>query len=57
MMLDAREEEELYVILKPLERELTAPLVGLLRKIEHSLFQRLTIEDLEQLAARFRGDR
>jgi hypothetical protein len=57
MTLDAREEEELYVILKPLEKDLVAPLVALLRKIEQALFQRLTIEELEHLAARFSGSR
>jgi hypothetical protein len=57
MTLDAREEEELYVILKPLEKGLVAPLVALLRKIEQALFQRLTIEELEHLAARFSGSR
>jgi hypothetical protein len=51
--LDAREQEELYVILKPLEKELAIPLDALLRRIEHALFQRLTIEELERLAARF----
>jgi hypothetical protein len=52
--LDARQEEELYVILKPLEKDLVAPLVTLLRRVEQALFQRLTIEELERLAARFR---
>lgn len=55
--LDAREQEELYVFLKPVERELTAPLDALLRRIEQALFQRLTIEELERLAARFPGSR
>jgi hypothetical protein len=57
VVLDAREQEELYVILKPLEKELVVPIGGLLRRIEHALFQRLTIEELETLAARFRGSR
>jgi hypothetical protein len=55
--LDAREQEELYVILKPLEKDLVEPLGGLLLRIERALFQRLTIEELETLAARFREDR
>ena len=53
IVLDVREQEELYVILKPLENEIIEPLGGLLRRIEHALFQRLTIEELESLAARF----
>lgn len=53
LSVDAREQEELYVILKPLEKELVDPLGGLLRRIERALFQRLTIEELENLAARF----
>jgi len=55
--LDAHEQEELYIILKPLEKDLVEPLGGLLRRIERALFQRLTIEELEKLAARFRGGR
>lgn len=57
VVLDTREQEELYVILKPLEKELVSPLGGLLRRIEQALFRRLTIEELEHLAARFRGSR
>ena len=52
-----REEEELYVLLKPREIELVEPLQGLLQRIEKSLFERLTIEEIEGLAARFRQDR
>jgi hypothetical protein len=54
---NAREQEELYVVLKPMEKELAAPLGGFLRRIEQSLFQRLTIEEIESLAARFRENR
>jgi hypothetical protein len=57
VVANAREQEELYVVLKPMEKELVAPLDGFLRRIEQSLFQRLTIEELENLAARFRGGR
>ncbi len=51
--LTEKEEEELYVILKPREPDLEEPLQGLLQRIEKSLFQRLTIEEIEGLAARF----
>jgi len=51
--LDAREEEALYVVLKPREDRLPEPLRGLLRRLEKALFARLTIEELEGLPARF----
>jgi hypothetical protein len=57
VVLDAREQEELYVVLKPRENELADPLSGVLRRIEHALFQRMTIEELETLAERFRKGR
>ncbi len=44
VVLGAREQEELYVILKPREKDLVDPLGETLRKIERALFQRLTIE-------------
>jgi hypothetical protein len=56
LMLGVREQEELYVVLKPREKELAEPLGGLLRRIERALFQRMTIEELENLAARFAGN-
>lgn len=55
--LSAREEEELYVLLKPRELSLDATLDGLLRRVEKELFARMTIEQIEGLAARFRMDR
>jgi hypothetical protein len=55
--LDPQEQEELYVVLKPQETALPLVLSGLLRKIEKELFQRLTIEEVEKLAARFPGKR
>jgi hypothetical protein len=55
--LDSQEQEELYVVLKPRESELSRALAGVLRRIEHELFQRLTIEEMEKLAARFSGGR
>jgi len=57
IVVDAREQEELYVILKPLESELVAPLGSFLNRVERALFQRLTIEELETLTARFRVSR
>jgi hypothetical protein len=53
LALNAREQEELYVILKPREETLVEELSGLLRRIERELFQRMTIEELEKLASRF----
>jgi hypothetical protein len=55
--LDPGEQEELYVVLKPRENALSHALSGVLRKIEKELFQRLTIEEMEKLAARFQGER
>jgi hypothetical protein len=57
MALTEKEEEELYVLLKPREIDLLEPLQGLLQRIEKSLFERLTIEEIEGLAARFQQDR
>jgi hypothetical protein len=51
--LTAVEEEAVYVLLKPLEQEIAAPLDGLLHRVEQALFDRLTIEQIERLAARF----
>ena len=53
VQLSEPEEEELYVVLKPREERLAEPLRGLLRRVEKVLFDRLTIEELEGLAARF----
>ena len=57
VILDPQEQEELYVVLKPRESALPHVLSSLLRKIEKELFQRLTIEEMEKLAARFQGER
>jgi len=51
--LSDNEEIELYVLLKPREAILSADLAGLLRRIERSLYQRMTIEELERLSSRF----
>jgi hypothetical protein len=55
--LTEKEVEELYVVLKPRETDLEEPLQGLLKRIEKSLFERMTIEEIETLAARFLPDR
>jgi hypothetical protein len=55
--LDPGEQEELYVVLKPRENELSRVLGGVLRRIEQELFKRMTIEEMERLASRFSGDR
>lgn len=57
LTLDPREQEELYVVLKPREGTLPPVLTGLVRRIEKELFQRLTIEEMEKLSARFQGER
>ncbi len=57
VVLSSDEERELYVILKPRESTLQGRLDGLLRRIEKSLFSRLTIEEMEKLAERFPTDR
>lgn len=54
LSIDSREQEELYVVLKPRESALPEVLSRLLRRIETELFQRLTIEEMEKLASRFR---
>ncbi|HVP19768.1 MAG TPA: hypothetical protein VMU36_12290 [Spirochaetia bacterium] len=51
--LSDSEEIELYVLLKPREAALQAALAGLLRRIERSLYQRMTIEEIERLSGRF----
>jgi hypothetical protein len=53
ILLSDSEENELYVLLKPREAGLAEALRELLRKVERSLYQRLTIEEIERLSARF----
>lgn len=52
LSLSDAEVEELYVALKPREAVLPATLVSLLTRLERSLYQRLTIEELERLSRR-----
>jgi hypothetical protein len=47
------EIEELYVLLKPREESLTEPLAGLLARLERTLYDRLTIDELERMRLRF----
>jgi hypothetical protein len=46
------EAAELYVLLKPREGVLTAPLAELLLRIEKLLYQKLTIDEMERLCGR-----
>jgi hypothetical protein len=55
--LSREEEAELYVLLKPREAELEGVLADLLLRIEKSLFERLTIAEIESLIARFPAER
>jgi hypothetical protein len=57
VVLNARELEELYVILKSREKNLVDPLGETLRRIERALFQHLTIEEMEKLVHRISEDR
>jgi hypothetical protein len=51
------EAAELYVLLKPREGDLVAPLDGLLHCIEKILYQTLTVDEMERLCGRFEKDR
>lgn len=55
--LGSAEEEELYVFLKAREDELRAPLGAVLRRIEKSLFERLTVAEMERLVERSSSER
>jgi hypothetical protein len=47
------EIEELYVLLKPREETITDALAGLLARLERTLYDRLTIDELERMRLRF----
>jgi hypothetical protein len=51
--LSTEEIEELYALLKWREADLTRRLSGLLCRLEKSLYGRLTVGELEELAKRF----
>jgi hypothetical protein len=53
IVLSDSEENELYALLKPRETVLPGVLGDLLRRVERSLYQRLTIEDIERLSRGF----
>lgn len=53
LTLTDAEIEELYLLLKPREDRLSDPLAGLLARIERTLYDRLTIEELERMRLRF----
>jgi hypothetical protein len=53
ILLSDSEENELYVLLKPREAGLVEALRELLRRVERSLYGRLTIEEIERLSQRF----
>lgn len=53
LTLTGEEIEGLYVLLKPREEELSGPLAGLLARIERTLYDRLTVEELERMRLRF----
>lgn len=51
--LSNAEVEELYVLLKPREDGLDEPLAGLLARLERSLYDRFTIDEIERIGLRF----
>ena len=53
ILLSDNDETELYVLLKPREAGLPQTLRDLLRRVERSLYGRMTVEDIERLSARF----
>jgi len=53
ILLSDTEENELYVLLNAQEAGLSDTLKNLLRRVERSLYQRLTIEDIERLLGGF----
>lgn len=51
--LSEAEIEELYILLKPREESLADALSALLARMESTLYDRLTIDQLERLRLRF----
>lgn len=56
-VLSESEEAELFILLKPREGALSGPLVQLLRRLEASLYDRMSVEEIEALCARFARER
>lgn len=52
--LSPREQEELYIMLRRNEEALNAPLETVLFRIEKSLFDRMSIDEMERIQARVR---
>ncbi len=50
LQLDTLETEGLYLLLKSNENELDSVLTGLLKKIETNLYEKLSIEEIENLS-------
>jgi hypothetical protein len=55
--LTDEEEKEVYVLLKRREGDLSRPLVGLMRRLEKSLYARLTVGEMERLGVDLSADR
>jgi hypothetical protein len=50
--LTEREEVDLYVLLRRLDRELTEPLESVRDRLERYLYQRMSIAEMEELESR-----
>lgn len=55
--LNGPEEEDLYLLLKGREGRLSEGLLKLLQRVERSLFERLTVEEMERLEKRSGSER
>ncbi len=53
LQLSDAEIEELFAFLKAREDALSGRLIGLLGRVEKSLYGRLTVEEIEELSKRF----
>jgi hypothetical protein len=55
LSISPEEAEELYSVLKPLEERLPPRLLVVLTRVERSLYERLTVQEIEGLSRRFSG--